>query len=445
MTYHFIGIGGIGMSALARILLQKGKKISGTDLAHSALIDELQSKGAKIGPQNSDELVSQATHVIYTSGLSKDHIEYNCALKRNIPLLHRSDLLAELMQEKLPLLVAGAHGKTTTSSLLTHVLHACGANPAFAVGGIVNNLQTNGEWGEGAYFVAEADESDGTFLKYPGFGAIITNIDDDHLSFWKNQQAICEGFKQFAQNIQSSSHLFWCGDDPLLRALNIKGISYGFTEGLDLQITHFDQQEWHTLFSCQFQGKEYRDICIPLIGKYNALNAAAVFGLSLSLNLPEHSIRNALATFIGVGRRMEKVGEKQEIQFYDDYGHHPTEIVATLTALKKAAGNRRLVVAFQSHLFSRTRDSLPSFLSAFGSADLLIITDIYPARELPIPGITGEWLTQKIQEASSKQVIFISRDSLSPSLAKLLQPNDLLLTLGAGDITNIGQEVMQFL
>lgn len=445
MSSHFMGIGGIGMSALARILLEKGVKVSGSDLVSSALIKDLEKRGAIIAPQDQEELVSHAARVIYTSALSENHFAYALIRKHHIPLLHRSDLLKELMEGSLPLLVAGAHGKTTTTSLLVHVLHTCAADPSFAVGGIVRNLGTNGRWGGGKYFVAEADESDGTFLKYHGYGAILTNIDDDHLPYWKHLEAICEGFRQFASQISSSKHLFWCGDDPLLTSLKIRGVSYGFNEGLDLQITHFKQEGWQATFSMHYLGKHYRDISIPLIGKHNALNAAAVFGLSLSLDLPETEIRKALASFEGAGRRMEKIGVKGGIDFYDDYAHHPTEIITTVHALQNAVGNRRLIVAFQPHLYSRTRDSLHTFGSAFLGANLLLITDIYPARESPIPGITGQLLADTIRLSGTQEVIFAPRSEISTALAKLLKPNDVLVTLGAGDITTVCQEVMDLL
>ena len=430
-NYHFIGIGGIGMSALARILLQKGAKVSGSDLGKSALIDSLSQAGADIASTHSADPIPEFKTVVYNTMISRDNPEYQAALASKVPLLHRSDLLALLMQDYASLLVTGTHGKTTTSSLLTYVLLEAGLDPSFAIGGLLQNLGVNGGHGKGIYFVAEADESDGSFLKLPAFGAIVTNIDNDHLDHWKTEEELLQGFVEFSTHVRSREHFFWCLDDPKLAGLKLSGISYGFHPRADLQITSFVQDGWKSIFSLHFEGKEYPKIELPLIGAHNALNAAAVFGLALRLNVPEESIRRAFAAFRGIGRRVEKKGEAGGLKIYDDYGHHPTEVQVTLRALRKAEEDKRLVVVFQPHRFTRTRDCLELFGACFEDADELIITDLYPANEAPIEGIDAHAVVQQVREKGRVPVRYVPKPQLAAFLQETLRPHDVLLTQGA--------------
>ena len=349
------------------------------------------------------------------------------------------------MQGYCPLLVTGTHGKTTTSSLLAHLLVEAGLHPAYAVGGVVRSLNANGGHGTGRYFVAEADESDGSFLNYTPFGAIITNVDNDHLAYWNDIDSLIEGFRKFAMSVTSPEHLFWCGDDEALRAMNLKGFSYGFEDGNHLQVENFRQAGWKIIFDVAFDKKEYTEIEIPLIGAHNVLNAAAVFGMGIKVGISERKIRKAFASFKGVNRRAEVKGETGSISILDDYAHHPTEIFATLHAIKNAIGHRRLIAAFQPHRYTRTRDCLHEFGPAFMPADLVVLTDIYAAREEPINGISTQVLLGKIQDSTPLDVRYVQRDKLTEFLAGFLQPNDVLVTLGAGDITKVGPEVLQLL
>jgi UDP-N-acetylmuramate--alanine ligase len=442
--YHFIGIGGIGMSALAQILLEKGMKVSGSDVVSSAMTDQLQKRGAEIFIGHSSHHIKPSTIVVCSSDIKEDNPELKQAKEEGLPLLHRSELLYQLMRDYSPLLVTGTHGKTTTSSLLAHLLVSAGLDPAFAVGGIVRSLNANGGNGSGPYFVAEADESDGSFLNYTPFGAIITNIDNDHLAYWNSLDKLIEGFDRFAALVHSSKHLIWCGDDEILRSLNLKGFSYGFEENNDLRIENYQQAGWSNIFDISFEGNAYSEIEIPLIGGHNVLNAAAVFGLGIKINIPEKKIREAFATFKGISRRSEFKGEYGDIDIFDDYAHHPTEIFATLRAVKQAIGGRRLIAAFQPHRYTRTADCLNEFGPAFEHADILILTDIYGAREAPIEGITNELLLAKIREKGC-DASYVSRPNLAPFLADYLKPDDVLITLGAGDITQVGTEVLQLL
>jgi len=441
--YHFIGIGGIGMSALAKIVASQGSKVTGSDLRTSAITETLESAGVEIFKQHSEKNILSSSIVIYSTDIKKENPEYQEALNKKLPLLHRSALLAKVMKEKKALLVTGTHGKTTTSSLLAHVLKFANLSPSFAVGGIIKGLETNAEGGDGAYFVAEADESDGSFLNYSSFGAIITNIDNDHLDHWKTEEALREGFKKFGSLVSSKEHLFFCSDDEKLNALNLGGVSYGFKENSDLVVKNAFQVGWRLIFDISFDGEDYDEIEIPLIGEHNVLNAAAVFGLALRLNIKENVIREAFKEFLGVKRRMEKKGEYQETLIFDDYGHHPTEIAKTLLALKAAMPTRRIVVVFQPHRYSRTQDCLESFGSIFDYADHLVLTDIYGAGEKPIEGITSEILLKKIQAKARVSSEYVSRDKLNEHLKAILKPKDILLSQGAGDITSIAEDLME--
>jgi UDP-N-acetylmuramate--alanine ligase len=440
--YHFIGIGGIGMSALAQILLEKGVPVSGSDTALSPVTEKLQKQGAKIYVDHSEENVDVPMVIVYNSMIQEDNPEMRAGRRRGCPILHRSDLLHDLMHKNAALLVSGTHGKTTTSSLLAHLLMESRYNPSFAVGGIIKNCDTNGGYGIGPYFVAEADESDGSFLKYNPFGAIITNIDDDHYDYWRSKKALVEGFRQFSNQVSSPEHLLWCGDDELLRSLKLKGISYGFEEDNHIKVLSFRQEGWKNLFDLQFENKLYKNIEVPLIGAHNVLNAAAVFGMGLRIHIPESRIRNAFATFQGIGRRTDFKGECDSISAYDDYAHHPTEIFATLRAIKHAIDKRRLVVAFQPHRYTRTRDCFAEFGPAFSSADRVVLTDIYAAGEKPLEGINAPMLLKKIQESSSVDICYSNRKDLSNFICSILRKDDVLVTMGAGDITKIGPEIL---
>ncbi len=419
------------MSALARILLQRGASVQGSDPTWSYVTEDLQKAGAKIFTYHSPAHLDAPCTAIYGSAIKPEHPEYSAALENQFPLLHRSDLLAELMEGYQPLLVTGTHGKTTTSCLLTYVLQTAGYDPTFALGGVALNSYSNGEQGKGIYFVAEADESDGTFLKYPATGAIITNIEEDHLDYWKTKEALIEGFRQFAARIPAL--LWWCADDPILSSLNLQGKSYGESQKADLCITRWCQKGFELDFDIAYARKIYSNIRLSLIGLHNVANGAAVFGMALDLGVPEDAIRKAFATFKGVKRRLEKKGEKNGALFYDDYAHHPTEIVTTLKGLRAAVGEKRIVVVFQPHRYTRVRDCWQEFTKAFTDADVLFITDIWSAGETPIPGFDVARLTREIQQSS----FYVPRVSLVQEVAKFIRPHDVVITLGAGDVTEV--------
>lgn len=440
--YHFIGIGGVGMSALARILLDQHIPVSGSDLSSNDNTDQLVQKGAVVSKGHAAVHISPEDTVIFSSQIQKSNPEYQAALALKCSLLHRSDLLAQLMGGHHTLAVAGTHGKTTTTSLLTTVLIEGGMDPTFAVGGMISGI--NGKKGSGKYFVAEADESDGTFLKYHPHGAVITNIEPEHLDHYKSEEALKNAFQQFFAQVENEKLLFYCGDDPILPTLSGgKGTSYGFESHNALVIGNYAQQGWHAIFDLHFEGKTYAAIDLALTGEHNALNAAAVFGIALRLGIPEERIRAGLKIFPGVGRRCEKRGEAHGILFVDDYGHHPTEVAKTLKAVKNAAQARRLVVVFQPHRFSRTRDLLKEFGKAFDRADLLYVTDIYPAFEQPIPGVDAYTLLNEIRSVSTVPCAYLSKERWYEELNATLQPHDVVLSLGAGDINRLPGELLE--
>ncbi|MEM8727780.1 MAG: UDP-N-acetylmuramate--L-alanine ligase [Chlamydiota bacterium] len=428
--FHFLGIQGIGMSALARILLDRGIPVSGSDLSD---ISSLEALGVK----RLETLPAQGT-IVYSSAIPSDHPTLTAARKEKRSVFHRSELIHRLLKGKKGLLVAGTHGKTSTSSLLSWTLISAGLDPSFAVGGILQNLQKNGGYGTGDLFVLEADESDGSFLNYEGEGAIVTNIEQDHLAFWKNETRLTEGFQTFIARVRDKKLLFWCNDNPLLKKIGPPGTSYG-KEG-DLSLVSCQQQGEKTFFSARFEGEVYRQIELPLMGEKLALNALAVFGLSLRLGISEEEIRKAFFTFKGIKRRHEKIGEIDSITIYDDYAHHPTEIKALLKSLKKRGKKGRLIALFQPHRFSRTQELFSDFKGAFDSADLLILTSIYPAGEEPIPGVTGKTLFKRIDKGKA---LFLEKESSLDYLVKILLPGDTLVTIGAGDITEFGPELLR--
>jgi UDP-N-acetylmuramate--alanine ligase len=440
-TYHFIGLGGIGMSALARILLQKGARVQGSDSSPSALLEQLICEGASVRVGHSDQ-IDGATHVIYSTAVTSENIELNQAKKALLPILHRSDLLHLLMSEQSPLLVTGTHGKTTTSALLASVLMDGGLDPSFVIGGIHQNWKTNGRHGKGSFFVAEADESDGSFLKTKSFGAIVTNLENDHLDFWKESTLLDDAFGTFFEQVLHPEHLFWCGDDVRLRAQNTKGISYGFGLENDLIVSSFESTALGVRFAIDWKGKRYDSIDLNLLGKHSALNGAAVFGLALSLGVSEEAIRGAFIRFAGTARRMEWKGAVQAIDVYDDYGHHPTEISTTLNGLRNKVSERRIVAVFQPHRFTRTRDLFDSFSASFADADVVVLTDVYGAGELPIEGVTTERLLAQMNGFLGDKLRYIPRKGLESSVANFLKPHDVVMTIGAGDVTHAGSGIL---
>ena len=445
-SYHFIGIGGIGMSGLARLLLSQKIPVTGSDIAFNTIIESLIREGAVIHKGQAAENVPSGSKVIYTSDVKSDNPEYLAAVKMQCPLQHRSDLLAELLEGKRSLAVAGTHGKTTTSSLLATVLVDADCDPSFAIGGMLPTYQSNALFGKGDLFVFEADESDQSFLKYHPVGSIITNIDNDHLNNYESSIALLiEAFKKFMSQVQSTEHLFWCRDDFYLAQLNVPGQCYGFHSASDWKIVSIRQEGFIMSFDLEHHGHLYKQIELALVGRHNVLNAAAVFGLSRTLGIPEASIRQTFKTFKGILRRCENKGTYNGVLFLDDYAHHPTEIQTTLHGIRQAIGPKRLIAVFQPHRYSRTQDCLGQYGSIFESADEVLLTDIYGAGETAIPGLSHTLIQEEIQQNSTIPCRYVPRSALSHYLSQFVQPYDVVMTLGAGDITKLGSEALSLL
>ena len=439
---HFIGIGGIGMSGLARILISKKVQVSGSDLSSTYVTDSLAQAGAKVYIGHSHQYITPGMTVVYSTDVKEENPEYQAALSMKCTLLHRSDLLVKLMEPYKTLAVAGTHGKTTTTALLASVLLHGGLDPAFAVGGMLPQLKANGGHGVGDYFVAEADESDGTFLKYSPYGGIVTNIDFDHMDYFETEENLIAAFETFLKKTKSPEHLFWCGDDKRLSKLNMPGINYGFEDHCKLRASRFQQIGWKIRFDVDYKGQHYPQVEVALTGYHNALNALAVFGLALSIGIPEAEIRTAFSAFKGVMRRCEKKGEIQGILMLDDYAHHPTEIKTTLHAIKLAVQEKRLIAVYQPHRYTRTKSCLGTFGKIFDDADEVIITDIFGARETPIPGVSHEQILNEVRAHSNVRCRYVPRQQLAVVLADELLPHDTMVSLGAGDITKLAGELL---
>lgn len=441
--YHFIGIGGIGMSGLAKMLLQQKQAVSGSDISQSFATDSLSQAGAKVFLGHCKEHVSAKATIVYSTDIAEDNPELIEARMLGCPIWHRSDLLATLMKSHETLLVAGTHGKTTTTALLSHVFRSAGKDPSFAVGGIMHGLQCNASFGSGPHFIAEADESDGTFLKYPYTAAIVTNIDTDHLAHYGNWEALVEAFKSFIKKAPNPELLLYCSDDPVLLGLNLNATSYGFNDGAVFQGKNFRQEGFVITYDIYYKDKVFSNVHVNLSGWHNARNALAVFALSILMGLDEEEIRNALATFSGVKRRLEKKGEIAGVEVYDDYAHHPTEIKATVKAVRLAVGKRRIIAIFQPHRYSRMRFLLKNFAETFDDADIILITDLYTAKETPVPEVTSEAIFQEVKRYYPANTYFIPRDLLTEGVAEMLREGDVVLTMGAGDITKVGAELCE--
>ncbi|UCE02285.1 MAG: UDP-N-acetylmuramate--L-alanine ligase [Candidatus Latescibacterota bacterium] len=436
---HFVGVGGIGMSGIAEVLLNLDFDVSGTDLRESAVTHRLQSLGARIEVGHRKEHLGDAQVVVYSSAVRPDNPEVVTARARKIPVIPRAEMLGELMRLKFAIAVAGAHGKTTTTSLVATLLAQAGLDPTIVVGGRLLAMGTHAKLGAGEYLVAEADESDGSFLRLPPTIAIITNIDAEHLDHYKNLDEILDAFVQFANKVPFYGSDILCLDDPnvqgIIPRLQKRFVTYGMHTQADVTGHLLETSHEGTRFEVVSGGQRLGDLQLRMPGEHNVLNALAAVTVGLELEIPFSSIARSLEEFLGVARRFEIRAVEHDVVFVDDYGHHPTEIAATLRAAKRSYG-RRVVTVFQPHRYSRTRFLMQEFGRAFFDADVLFLTDIYAASEDPIPGIDAERLARTIREYGHKQVChFADKEKLTDEVASTIEKGDLVLTLGAGDVS----------
>jgi UDP-N-acetylmuramate--alanine ligase len=447
---HLVGIGGIGMSGIAEVLLTLGYSVSGSDTKLSTLTERLQDLGATIYDGHKAANVEGAHVVVISSAVKADNPEVVEAHKRKIPVIPRAEMLAELMRLKYGIAVGGAHGKTTTTSLVASILTAAHLDPTFVVGGKVNQAGTTARLGKGEYFVVEADESDRSFLLFAPVVAVVTTIDREHLDQYTSLADIQGAFTQFVNRVPFYGAAILCLDEPNVQAIipNVKRpiLTYGTSSQADLLISDIELRGLESEFRLTYKGEDLGLFRLPHPpGIHNVRNAAAAAAVALYLNVPAELIRRGLASFGGVGRRFDIKGSVNDVTVIDDYGHHPVEIKATLEAARGCKFNR-LLVLFQPHRYSRTQHLWQEFTRAFNQADLLVITDIYAASEAPIPGVTSEALAAAIREAGHKNVQYIRsmQDSIG-FLLKNARPGDAILTVGAGSVSRASNELMVLL
>lgn len=436
---HFIGIGGYGMSAIAKVMLEMGYRISGSDLAQQELTEKLIAKGAKVFIGHEAGNVSGADLVVYSTALSKDNVEMQAAEELNIPVIHRSQMLARLMNERKGIAVAGAHGKTTTSSMIALVMEICGADPTYIIGGEIMNVGSNAKAGKGEFVVAEADESDGTFLQYHPTLALVNNIEADHLENYNGDfENLKKAYKQFLSQVRPGGKAIVCQDDTFLRemipAIQSEVITYGIDSEADYVAHDITLGDRKVTFAVRFKGADLGLVSLSVPGKHNVYNALATVITCLEAGLSFEQIADAIQEFRGAKRRFQVLGEVEDILVIDDYAHHPTEIQATISAAK--ATGKRIIAVFQPQRYTRTYYLFEQFSRSFDEADEVIITDIYsPAGEQRIEGVDSVKLVELIRSNSNPNVRHIAtREEVLSDLIQRVQPGDLVLTMGAGDI-----------
>lgn len=449
---HLIGIGGAGMSGIARILLARGARVSGSDAKDSRAFLTLRAQGARIEvgqkAENLDVFDDAPSAVIVSTAIKKTNPEFAAARERDIPVLHRAEALAALMEDHRVACIAGTHGKTSTTSMLTVALQHCRLDPSFAIGGDLNESGANAHHGEGGIFVAEADESDGSFLSYSPSVAVVTNIEPDHLDHHGTADAYHAVFSEFVRRIEPGGVLVVCADDPAAAALadRAEGIGvrvrrYGRSAAgeSDARVLGYSPAEDGGTVRIVLGGEQLR-VRVAVPGEHMAFNAVGALLAGIELGADPETLVEGLAAFGGVRRRFEFKGRAADVRVYDDYAHHPTEVAAQLRAVRQTAGGGRVVVVFQPHLYSRTKAFAGEFAEALGLADEVVVLDVYGAREEPEPGVTGELVASRISGAGVHYEPAFDR--AVNLVADLVKPGDLVVTMGAGDVTQLGPELL---
>lgn len=445
---HFVGIGGIGMSGIAELLLNLGYKVSGSDLKQSDITKRLQQLGGTVFEGHAEGQIEGADVVVVSSAIDESNPEVKTALKNSVPVIPRAEMLAELMRLKYSIAIAGAHGKTSTTSLVASVLAAGGLDPTVVIGGKLKSIGVNAFLGQGDYIVAEADESDGSFLKYSPAIAVVTNIDREHLDFYKGMQEIKEAFLTFLDRIPFYGLAVLCLDNEAVQdvipRIRKRFLTYGINPQADLQARDVVCKGLCSTFSVVFQGQPLGDVQLSLPGEHNVYNALAGVAVGLELGIAFDDIKGALESAQGVQRRLEIKGQARGVTVVDDYGHHPTEIKTTLTALVQGWPQGRKWVVFQPHRYSRTQALFEDFARCFYRSDTLLVLPIYPASEKPIAGVDSRSLCASIEAHGHKDVRFVEDMAAAVELlTEELQKDDVLLTLGAGNVYQVGEHWLQ--
>ncbi len=444
---HFVGIGGIGMSGIAEVMLDMGYQVSGSDLRLSGVTQRLASLGAMVVEGHSKGNVGEVDVVVISSAVKEDNPEVLAARERKIPIIRRAEMLAELMRMKYGIAISGTHGKTTTTSMIGLVLSRAGFDPTIIVGGIVKSIGSNAQVGQGEYLVAEADEFDRSFLKLTPTIAVVTTIEAEHLDCYKDLEEIKKAFAEFANKVPFYGSVALCLDEKgvqaILPRIEKRYITYGLSSAADVQAREMAFKGLATEYEAYVKGERLGRVTLKVPGVHHVKNSLAAIVVGMELGVPFKDLAESLSGFSGVYRRFEIKGEKNGVTVVDDYGHHPTEIEATLRAAKEGFG-RRVVAVFQPHLFSRTRDFHREFGSAFYQADVLVVTDVYPAREQPIPGVTGEMVAKAAKEFGHRDVHYVEdKNAVSEFLEGIVKSGDMLITLGAGDVYKIGERFLK--
>lgn len=447
---HFVGIGGIGMSGIAELLINLGFTVTGSDLQNSELIEHLRQKGATIYQGHKASQIAAADALVYSSAVQEDNPELIAARERGIPVIRRAEMLGELIAVKETSIgVGGTHGKTTTSSLIGAVLSNAGLDPTLVVGGLVKNIDTNSQLGSGDIIVVEADEFDRSFLALRPTIAVVTNIELEHTDCYANLEDLQHAFTQFCNSVPFYGAVITCLDSTGVQEIlaNIKRpvITYGFSNQADVSARNCYYHENTSRFTALNKGEPLGTVTLQIPGKHNILNSLAAIALGLEMGISFDKITSGLKAYGGVRRRFEIKGIAHDVMVVDDYAHHPTEVTVTLRAARRG-WERRIVAVFQPHLFTRTRDFYRDFATAFMESDVLVVTDIYPAREQEIPGITGELVAQAARSSGHKQVYYVpDLKDLHEQLDEIVRAGDMVLTVGAGSIWRYAESYYQHL
>ena len=449
---HFVGIGGIGMSGIAEVLYNMGYTVTGSDIKESETVKRIKSFGIKVFIGHSRDNIDNTDVVVYSSAVKQDNPELIKAKSLGIPVIPRAEMLAELCRLKYSILVAGAHGKTTTTSLIATVLTDAGFDPTIVIGGKLKSIGTNAKLGQGEFLVAEADESDGSFLKLTPAVAVITNIDREHLDYFKTLRKIKKAFLEFGNKVPFYGVSILCREcrhvRDLIPHLTRRYVTYGFDGSSDFRAGNIEYLSPKVSFEAFYRGKSLGRFAITVPGKHNVLNALATIAAAKELSIPLERVKESLENFTGIGRRFEFKGEKRGIKFYDDYGHHPTEIKAVLkTAVWLKP--QRLCVIFQPHRYTRTRDLMEQFIHVFKETlrkkDCLFLMDIYPAGEPPIEKVSGEVLYEKLKNAGVNVIFNPDKEKIKDDILGELKQGDVVFTVGAGDVYKIGESLIESL
>ncbi len=451
-TIHFVGIGGSGMGGIAEVLLNLGYQVQGTDLKPNGVTQRLERLGARVIIGHSALHIEGADVVVVSTAVAADNPEVVAAVERRIPVVPRAEMLGELMRFSYAIAVAGTHGKTTTTSLVASVLAEGGEDPTFVIGGRLKSAGTNARLGAGRYLVAEADESDASFLHLQPMIAIVTNIDNDHLATHDGDFGrLKQSFVDFLHNLPFYGLAVLCADDPHVRSI-VAGvgrpiITYGIGEGADIRAIDIERRGLQTAYTALRPGRGAPlPVVVNLPGTHNVLNSLATIAVATELGLADAAIQQGLAQFQGVDRRLQRVGTVElaggEVAIVDDYGHHPTEIAATLEAVRQGYPDRRVVLAFQPHRFTRTRDLLDDFATVLSAADVLLVSEVYAAGEAPIAGADGRAICRAVRGRGHLEPVFVARiEELAEALRDILRPGDVVLAMGAGHISGVAHEL----